>query len=565
MFYRVILVCAVLACVLAAAHASVSGTVLGPDGKPLAGAQVVFRAYRTGNTTLRVTDQAGVFTLDLDTARTGDGEGLGTICAVAPGFAIGGDILVNKVAFVLKLAPACTLHGGVTDGKGAPVAGASVRVEYVADRAGDTYTRIPVEFAPRFAATSDASGQWAIAGIPAACRVGMLLDDARFARIIFTVDIPPDAPPVVALTAKPGVAVSGRVLAPDGKPAEGVKVSLYPAPQQHADTYGQGATDSNGTYHLDRLLPGAYLLSTNDPQLRWLSPPEHALTVSDSAVASVPDITLQTGALITGSVVDDASGEKLSDVQLIMRNNNTTQNPDVVITMDGRYNYRAAPASYALEIPSLPLGYLKAPAVEVTVRAGETRTVEIRLKKGLTLTGRIVDELGNPVPGAMASLTVANNSFSFTAEQDGHFAIAGLPAGKAEIHSEIGTNDFNLWELAKPVSLDIPAVDPVTVTVLSVLTQPLLGRVVSVQGTPLGGVKVTLHALVILHDAGGDVQHELLTDADGYYRLPAVPTVARLEVVSVEKSGYRVVTAGTLESANRQFTVSDYVLALGAK
>jgi 5-hydroxyisourate hydrolase-like protein (transthyretin family) len=570
---RFILVCAVLACCLSTVSAAVTGTVLGPDGKPVAGAQVVYESFRGKKITAQtVTDQSGVFTLDLNTANSRAGVYLGGVTAFAPGFALGESPLDIKKDLVVTLATASTVHGVVTDVQGAPVAGVTVRLSTVNGIGQQQWgVSVPEAFAAHFSATTDEKGQWAIAGVRLPARVGVRLDDARFAAITALEEVSSDAKQPFTLTARTGVAISGHLLTPDGKPASGINVALYPTAQQTESTDAKGTTDADGKYHFLGLLPGAYILHVTDPRQRWLSKPGNNVTVTDNVENTAPDFTLSAGAVISGSVLDDATGEKMPAVFINIQDQATSRPAGFITTEeDGRYALLLAPGSYTVSLDAA--GYVPAPAVAVTVAAVEKRTVDFRLKQGLTLTGTMVDELGNPAAGANAFLTIITDATNHAvtgpqrvnqliADKDGHFSLSGLSAGKAEIQQGTNFEGFERWEVSTPQPLDLPTTGPVTVHVRRLITQPLTGRVVTAYGTPVVGTKVTISSEIILNHQYNGVTRELFTDAEGRFSLPDVPALANITVKSVEKPGYTVVTYGTLKSAKGQFTVTDFVMA----
>ena len=76
---------------------------------------------------------------------------------------------------------------------------------------------------------------------------------------------------------------------------------------------------------------------------------------------------------------------------------------------------------------------------------GKTVTVVLKLRKGLTVTGTVTDEEGKPVAGVDFCIRMPydlNNAWMenrndtevhFTTDQQGHFTVSGLPAGKGTL------------------------------------------------------------------------------------------------------------------------------------
>ena len=72
---------------------------------------------------------------------------------------------------------------------------------------------------------------------------------------------------------RPGTAIEGLVLTPEGGPAEGVKVSAFSTPSKKTDefefgTFSEGRTDASGRFSLELITPG--------PAAFWLLPERYA-------------------------------------------------------------------------------------------------------------------------------------------------------------------------------------------------------------------------------------------------------------------------------------------------
>jgi uncharacterized GH25 family protein len=100
---------------------------------------------------------------------------------------------------------------------------------------------------------------------------------------------------------RPAKEVTGVVLAPDGKPAAGVKVMSYSADPKNRLEYGSFAnarTDEKGRFSLMMITPGEGVF--------WVLPEKYALTtrVVNEKRGDVGSITLAEGVVISGKALD---------------------------------------------------------------------------------------------------------------------------------------------------------------------------------------------------------------------------------------------------------------------
>jgi protocatechuate 3,4-dioxygenase beta subunit len=125
-----------------AATVTVTGKVLAPDGRPVAGARIYLRHYTPGEPAYPVratTDGAGRFTFSFDRSKLGPAQTAADVIAVADGygpdwFRLGG---TTKEDVTLRLAKEVPIRGRILDLDGKAVAGATLRVQHTRRYAGD--------------------------------------------------------------------------------------------------------------------------------------------------------------------------------------------------------------------------------------------------------------------------------------------------------------------------------------------------------------------------------------------------------------------------------------------
>jgi beta-lactamase regulating signal transducer with metallopeptidase domain/5-hydroxyisourate hydrolase-like protein (transthyretin family) len=303
--------------------ATLAGVAQDETGKPLAGVRV--RLYREDYQELSAerlqaatTDAAGRFAFrDLtpppdNVSRLDWGY---TLVATKPGR---GSVLYSLLGqpidkpLQLKLGPAATLKGRVTDANGRPVAGARVWCRALVNGPVDGVC----------STRTDADGRYTITDMTAWEPKPMPAGNGRMDMVtgcVFDVQHPgygherpmyrrmPDAVNVVLHLA--GV-IEGRVVdTVSGKPAAGVVVVIQGTNQSRPEYSEEVRTGADGKYRFASLLAGKYNL--------WADAPDRACAALDSfAVESgktraAPDLSLIEGGWLEGQVTDARTGKAI--------------------------------------------------------------------------------------------------------------------------------------------------------------------------------------------------------------------------------------------------------------
>lgn len=294
----------------------VIGTCLDETGKPLAGVKVTlyredYKAKKHEKLAERETGADGGFEFHNAPAIEED-RGLGVAFSKSGRGSIVWSLYPESLRkpLEIKLRPAGTLGGRVTDETGKPVAGARVWANSL--RAG------PLEGIS--SAVTGADGKYAITDMgrwndedakPKPIGNGLAVGGAR---VFFDVRHPDFAherptweriPSMVDVVLQRGGLIEGKVTdQKTGKPAAGVTVSLQGI--KGLPTWDQARTDADGKYQIRCLKPGQYNL--------WADAPDRACAAIDSLAVTAgtnlvgQDLILVEGGWIEGRVVDAASG-----------------------------------------------------------------------------------------------------------------------------------------------------------------------------------------------------------------------------------------------------------------
>lgn len=377
--------------------ATISGTVLGPDGKPVAGALVSVVLFiplqsHALSPLNAVTDAHGVFTIEVDPTMAKQRPGC-TITAYAPGLSVDQcHCMLGAQPCTLHLPPAGTVRGTVQDEQGKPVADAVVRIAFLSMPGTPRFksVNIPAAWTDRFSVHSGLDGAWSFSGTPPGCTLMAVLDDPRFAgQRIFAQMIDDKHPIVPLLIARPAAVLSGRVLAPDGLPTENIAVTADPQNHDKNPMQWTVMTDAHGRYCFRSLDDGAYTLRAADPKERWLVQPLHDVAAVPGTEQPAPDLRLIVGAVLEGSLTDLDTGQPVPNVDVVFtRLDDAGKRAPYAIMApgkaDGAFHFRLLPGTYRIGATAKP-GYAAWPEKEVTVKDRETKTLLIHLGRNIIL------------------------------------------------------------------------------------------------------------------------------------------------------------------------------------
>jgi protocatechuate 3,4-dioxygenase beta subunit len=301
------------------------------------------------------------------------------------------------------------------------------------------------------------------------------------------------------------------------------------------------------------------------------------------------------GTIISGRVVSDSTGDPIPNARVALTG--APQAVPVVLTdRDGRFTVTVQTGRYG--VSASKTGYARRDATP----AVPGQAVEIRLNRGAAISGRVLDELGDPVPGVRVAAQTRGRAASDASDQAigvtddrGEYRLASLTAGsfvvgvtiaRAVTPQQIGgtfssslqrtyypgastlaeAQELNLrpgddrpgidFTVAAPVNQSRPFQSLLalpgrsTQTAEARPTGVVRGRVVSADGRPMPRVQVSLSTLVRtplvgatgqLLDAFGSAS--TTTDAEGRFEMRDVPP-GKFEI-GASKAGYtQVDTSG---------------------
>jgi protocatechuate 3,4-dioxygenase beta subunit len=543
----------------ALAHAATGTvTVVDADNHPLAGVQVHGYLFETNSDLLRTTDARGRVTIDGPTARN-DATMLGRLTIYQPGFAVTGAVLHPGENTVL-LARGHAVRGSVRDAGGAPVAGARVRLSSA--RSEDAHIFLPKPFYAAFTVATDDKGAWAIPDLPADGRCTVQLCDPRFMAVIVTFPLSSGDPP--ALVALPGAVIAGAVRNTDGAPAAGLTVEAFAInPSHKISDRAEAVTGADGSYQLSGLASGLYQVFVEAPEDRTAIA-RQATAVEGKTVTGV-DFALIPGALITGKVCVEETGAPIPNVNIGCTGLHRPGEPGHGIATftqsdaAGAFRFRVPPGECTLYFPSWMDGFVHPEnlgATKVTVPAAGA-AVTLRLKRGLTLKGVVLDEVGKPAAGVPVEVNVLCGQcgeegcwHDLVADgvsgPDGAFAVSGLKPGKARVFT-YRYQEQSEWDLIGKVLVTLPADAPATLHVRRPAFVNLTGRVVTADGVPLPGAQVEFTVEIDMGNQRGMSRYQqCVSGADGAFQVEHLRANNKVTFRSVKKAGFQFRAGGAV-------------------
>jgi protocatechuate 3,4-dioxygenase beta subunit len=327
--------------------------------------------------------------------------------------------------------------------------------------------------------------------------------------------------------------VSGKVTI-KGKPAVGIVVGMRAMqPTPSSPTY-KAVTNEEGVYLITNIANGTYLVAplapamiTADANNRLIQ--QIAITDADS----VPhiDFDLVRGGVITGKVTD-ADGHPMIELSVQLRfvgqQNGPYDRRDLNGRTDDRGIYRifgVEPGQYKVVVsdnrrwsrngpPVMARTYYpdvqdanKATVVDIAAE-GEIGNIDVKIGPtlpGFSVSGRVVDDTGNPVPNFQISLTriIVNEGNSTSSEstgagaqsdRDGKFRLTDVRPGKYDVSVD-GPDDSDLQAQA-PVRFDVLESDVSDLVVTTTRTARISGFIVF-EGTKRPGAEVRSQLSVI--------------------------------------------------------------------
>lgn len=337
---------------------------------------------------------------------------------------------------VIDLGASAALVGVVLDPRGRPISGAEVWVTSTRTGRRQTLTDDAGRFELRALPAGRADVHGRASGYEDAQVQSMELAPNEETRI------------EVRLTEAPGF--GGLVVAPSGQPVPEAVVTWMPesAAAMHRRPGGmagmRAVTDARGRFWV-RQVP-------TEPVVMVATHREYAPSEERTIPLGTREVTLtlSPGGSLSGRVVDAVGRRPVTTYEVAMVSFRPRDGEEqggggferlMVADPDGRFQFTGlTPGTYAISV--LADGFRAERVDQIEVWAGqETRDVEVRLHKGGTLTGAVVDAgTGAPIPQAYVTITTLYDQGyrrggpGALTNAEGRFRMDGLPDGPRSLN-----------------------------------------------------------------------------------------------------------------------------------
>jgi RNA polymerase sigma factor (sigma-70 family) len=489
--------------VAAAGRMIVTGRVLDPDGKPVPGATVmvhaalmrlagddVYNARVPSVISQARGDGSGHFRMDATRTTSTQHHLVGAI-AIAPGYGAGWvefDPDADQPVADITLRPEQVIEGRLFDLSGQPVRGAEVSVQTMGrvvpaqpgsllpeSTKGPSFSPYRSNDLPAWPrpVVSDDEGRFTLRGVGRGLRVVLGIREPRFAPTMSTLDTDPTSPSKsVTIALEPARIIAGRITdAETGRPIAGARFLVL--------SYKDGAgylnlfeADDLGRFRMNPLSADRYQITASSPPGQpYLDAETGDLNWPKGAVEHRVDLVMHRGVVIRGRVVEEGTGRPIAGARVSFegrrRRDETTgaSNARVATAPDGSFQLAVVPAPGQLVVLGPSDDYVYRPIDARMIREGrpgggryyahalvahdpkpgvESPEVTVPLRRGGTVTGRVIGPGDRTIPSAMmigrVFLAPAPGSWLFWRfdhggrVRDGRFEIHGLdPDAKVPI------------------------------------------------------------------------------------------------------------------------------------
>ncbi len=489
----------------------VVGRVLDPQGKPVPNAMtMVYAAIKQpgsggGGIVEKMkpsaigqarSDDSGRFQVDAPRTSSSRHRNMGAV-AIASGFGAGWvefDPDADRPIADISLRPEQVIQGRLLDPSGRPVQGVELRVQAIGrvipgkklaslrpeSIDGPAFWWNPGNGLPAWPkpAISDAEGRFTVRGVGRDLRVILMVDDPRFARQIVAIntDGPAELKPVT-LALEPAKIIKGRITDADtGKPIPHAQLRVLSYESLTGSAVNEFEADAEGRFRANPLSGDSYTVSVAAPEGQPYLAVSKSFTWPKGVVEYPIDLVLPRGVLIRGKVTEEGSGKPVAGARINFGTLRTAGdrsgnlNGSAASGSDGSFQIGVLPSPGYLVVLGPSDDYVLREITTGMVSQGkpggrpayahafiacdvkpdsDSLEVNVVLRPGMTVTGRVVGPDGQPIQDAWMISRVC--LFPSTA--------AAL-RWRAQYHGSVKSGRFEIHGLDPDASVPVYFLDP---------------------------------------------------------------------------------------------------------
>jgi len=528
----------------AAADVTYSGKVVDEAGAPLAGVKVrVFHVQARSAMDFAV-DEGDSVTTDADGRFSVAGIAQQTIVVaqqerLALGWALFHTAMpIAGDSVTITLGKPETMAGVVLDKTGTPVEGAVVRGFFVAGTMEQMRYIIGWDPIDAVIRKTDAKGKFSFDDLPADVKGDFIVSAPGHASLsTYQTGQMPGQYAIgktdIRLVLAPEGRVEGKVIdKATGEPVAGVKIKAVAA--NNPLTFDEPViSDAQGKFAIGGLTSvGHRLHATPDPV-------KHAGLVAGEAIVDVmggqttSDVVIELfkGGVLEVVVTDEKDGSPVKTAHVQVTSDGGRQPVGRTTDDKGVASISLAPGDYTVQmVYAMPLYGMSQPNESVTVEAGKTERVEVKLAPAPKVTGTVRDPDGKPVEGAVLQVMPMGHRM-FTSDAQGKFEIGLQPMGW-------GGQDMAFVLVARHADRDLAVaveIDPDATDPLDVKLEPgttIFGKVRNAKDEPIANATVQVMLRTSNYSSPLTRGQAATTDADGLFEARALPSDQKIQLTA---------------------------------
>ena len=336
--------------------------------------------------------------------------------------------------------------------------------------------------------------------------------------------------------------ITGKVMRPDGSPAEGILVAADGVGPANPGGSSRARTGADGSYKMALPPNQSYTVYVNDPD--WAATSRTGVVVrEEQAPPAVVDFRLEPGSLVHGRVTSGRGAQPAAGMTVILYEQGPAIPKGTLIDQpenssdgatrvadtdsDGRYAFRVGPGEYQLRGPSEPGGRGEEERIKVGASQNFRKDFQIaRLVRPVRVLRGVVraeNAGGAPIAGAIIVAEPIGDRIPPThgsADDEGRFAVP-RPFGAALVYARDPAGDLAGYTT-------IGADDDGELSIVARPSAVARGRVVDAGGKPLADVRVAFGSYGVKVNLPGGGQgpagagQTAMTDQDGRFLAPGL-------------------------------------------